>query len=100
MYSLDEVKKIDPEIARAIEDEVQRQNDHIELIASGGIQNGVEAAKAIRLGANLAGFAARLLPAAAKNTEAVTEELKIIMHQYRIAMFLSSGIQKTEKHAK
>ena len=34
MYSLDEVKKIDPEIARAIEDEVQRQNDHIELIAS------------------------------------------------------------------
>ena len=34
MYSLDEVKKIDPEIASAIEDEVQRQNDHIELIAS------------------------------------------------------------------
>ena len=34
MYSLDEVKKIDPEIARAIEDEVKRQNDHIELIAS------------------------------------------------------------------
>ncbi len=34
MYSLDEVKKIDPEIAQAIEDEMQRQNDHIELIAS------------------------------------------------------------------
>ena len=34
MYSLDEVKKIDPEIAQAIEDEQQRQNSHIELIAS------------------------------------------------------------------
>jgi glycine hydroxymethyltransferase len=34
MYSLDEVKKVDPEIAKAIEDEMQRQNDHIELIAS------------------------------------------------------------------
>ncbi len=34
MYSLDEVKKVDPEIAEAIEGEMQRQNDHIELIAS------------------------------------------------------------------
>lgn len=34
MYSLDEVKMIDPEIAQAIEDEQQRQNSHIELIAS------------------------------------------------------------------
>ncbi|MCH5255697.1 MAG: serine hydroxymethyltransferase [Lachnospiraceae bacterium] len=34
MYSLDEVKVIDPEIAQAIVDEQQRQNSHIELIAS------------------------------------------------------------------
>ncbi len=34
MYSLDEVKREDPEIAAAIEAEMQRQNDHIELIAS------------------------------------------------------------------
>ena len=34
MYSIEEVRKIDPEIAVAIEQEVQRQNDHIELIAS------------------------------------------------------------------
>lgn len=34
MYSLEEVKMIDPEIAQAIEDEQQRQNSHIELIAS------------------------------------------------------------------
>ena len=34
MYSLDEVKAFDPEIAQAIVDEQERQNSHIELIAS------------------------------------------------------------------
>lgn len=34
MYSLDEVKKTDSVIAQVIEDEVARQNAHIELIAS------------------------------------------------------------------
>ena len=34
MYTFDELKVADPEIAQAIEDEVARQNSHIELIAS------------------------------------------------------------------
>jgi glycine hydroxymethyltransferase len=34
MYSLDEVKKVDPEIASLLEAEVARQNSHLELIAS------------------------------------------------------------------
>ncbi len=34
MYSFDEIKKTDPEIAAAIAAEVSRQNSHIELIAS------------------------------------------------------------------
>ena len=34
MYSLDEVKKVDPEVAQAIIDEENRQNSHIELISS------------------------------------------------------------------
>ena len=34
MYSLDEVKQVDPEIADAIVAEQERQNSHIELIAS------------------------------------------------------------------
>lgn len=34
MYSLDEVRNVDPEIAQAIVDEHERQNSHIELIAS------------------------------------------------------------------
>lgn len=34
MYSFEEVKSFDPEIAQAISLEIQRQNEHIELIAS------------------------------------------------------------------
>lgn len=34
MYSLDEVRTVDPEVAQAIVDEQNRQNSHLELIAS------------------------------------------------------------------
>ena len=34
MYSFDEIKNVDPEVAQAILDEQARQNSHIELIAS------------------------------------------------------------------
>ena len=34
MYSLDEVRAVDPEVAEAIVKEQERQNSHIELIAS------------------------------------------------------------------
>ncbi|MBQ9029004.1 MAG: serine hydroxymethyltransferase [Lachnospiraceae bacterium] len=34
MYSIEELRMTDPEIAASIEKEIQRQNDHIELIAS------------------------------------------------------------------
>ena len=34
MYSLEDVRKTDPQIAEVIEEEIKRQNSHIELIAS------------------------------------------------------------------
>lgn len=34
MYSFDEIQKADPQIAQAIQNEINRQNSHIELIAS------------------------------------------------------------------
>ena len=37
MYSFDEVSKFDPEVAKAMTDEINRQNDNIELIASENI---------------------------------------------------------------
>ena len=45
MYSLDEVRNVDPEIANAIVEEQERQNSHIELIASENwVSNAVMAA--------------------------------------------------------
>ena len=77
--------------------QIHETHPEIRLIASGGIMNGVEAAKAILLGAELCGMAARLLPAAAKGTaETVCDELKCVMEQYKIAQFLSSGIERSE----
>ncbi len=50
MYSLDEVRNVDPEIAQAIIDEQNRQNSHIELIAS---ENWVSSAVMAAMGSPL-----------------------------------------------
>jgi isopentenyl-diphosphate Delta-isomerase len=57
------------------------------LIASGGIATGVEMAKCLALGANLAGMARPLLHAALESDEALEQQLDVILRQLRIAMF-------------
>ncbi|SEM96911.1 type 2 isopentenyl-diphosphate Delta-isomerase [Lihuaxuella thermophila] len=57
------------------------------LIASGGLKNGVDAAKAIALGADLAGFGRSLLPAAVSSAEEIARRLKQIELEMKIAMF-------------
>lgn len=50
MYSIEEVRRVDPEIAKLIEAETQRQNSHIELIAS---ENWVSKAVMAAMGSTL-----------------------------------------------
>lgn len=57
------------------------------LIASGGIRNGVDIAKAIALGADLAGIARPFLSAAEKSTEDVIELIRLYKSQCKVAMF-------------
>src|SRR5207244_8371226 len=57
------------------------------IVASGGIRNGVEVAKCLALGADLAGLASPLLKAAARSSEDAEPALEVIPRQRRIAMF-------------
>lgn len=70
---------------------VRQALPRVGLIASGGIRDGVDAAKAIRLGADLVGQAAGVLEAATRSTEAVIEHFEVVIRQLRIACFCTGS---------
>jgi isopentenyl-diphosphate Delta-isomerase len=61
------------------------------VVASGGIRTGLDVARAIALGASAAGTAAGLLRAAAAGVEETKRELATIVHELRVAMFLTGS---------
>jgi isopentenyl-diphosphate Delta-isomerase len=63
----------------------------IPLIASGGLRNGLDAAKAIALGADLAGLAMPFLAAANTSEAALHEVTEILMAELTTAMFCSGA---------
>jgi isopentenyl-diphosphate delta-isomerase len=71
--------------------EVRAALPNVKLIASGGIRDGVDAAKAIRLGADLVGQAASVLVGATLSTEAVIEHFDVLIRQLRIACFCTGS---------
>lgn len=63
----------------------------IHAIASGGVRTGIDAAKAIALGAELAGLARPLLKPAVKSGEAVKKTLTAIAEELKVSMFLTAS---------
>ncbi|TAJ43375.1 type 2 isopentenyl-diphosphate Delta-isomerase [Methanofollis fontis] len=61
------------------------------VIATGGVRSGIDTAKAIALGADLAGMALPLLPAAMESDKALERAVGAVLSELRSAMFLTGS---------
>jgi isopentenyl-diphosphate Delta-isomerase len=61
------------------------------VIASGGIRSGLDVARAIALGATAAGTAGGVLRAASTGPEETRTELETLVHELKVAMFLTGS---------
>ncbi|WP_263263404.1 type 2 isopentenyl-diphosphate Delta-isomerase [Pseudomonas sp. RIT-PI-S] len=80
--------------------EVRQRLPQMPLIASGGIRNGIDMAKAIALGADMVGQAAAVLRSATESPEAVIAHFEVALRQLRIACFCTGSANLAQlRHA-
>ena len=70
---------------------IRRVDSNIPLIASGGLRNGIEAAKAIALGADLAGLAFPFLQAASESASAIDELVELLIAELTTVLFCTGN---------
>ncbi|WP_066426915.1 type 2 isopentenyl-diphosphate Delta-isomerase [Anabaena sp. 4-3] len=75
---------------------IRASNLTIPLIASGGLSNGLDVAKAIALGADLAGLARPFLAAAVESEVAVEELVEILIAELETALFCTGNTTLSE----
>jgi len=75
------------------------QSVNIPVIASGGIRNGIDATKALALGASLASATYPFLQPVTKSSEDVKKALQLLVGEVRNAMFLvgADSLKKLQK---
>ena len=76
--------------------QIRQQYSDLPLIASGGLRNGMEAAKAIALGADLAGLAFPFLQAADESEAAVDELIELLIAELKTVLFCTGNANLTE----
>jgi isopentenyl-diphosphate delta-isomerase len=72
-------------------EEIHTKYPHFPLISSGGLRNGIDAAKSIALGAVMAGFAGPLLRAAVVSQEKLNLLLARIIDELKVVMFVTGA---------
>jgi isopentenyl-diphosphate delta-isomerase len=70
----------------------------VPLIASGGLRTGIDVAKCLALGADVATLAGVILRAADKGPERIAEQIEILHRQLKVAMFVSGATTVAELH--
>lgn len=70
------------------------------VIASGGIRNGIEVAKALALGADAAAAALPVLRAASRSVDDAVQALRLLVEELRTAMFLTGCRTPAELRAR
>ena len=76
--------------------QIRQQYPDLPLIASGGLRNGVEVAKAIALGADLAGLAFPFLQAASESEAAVDEAVELLIAEIKTVLFCTGNANLAE----
>jgi isopentenyl-diphosphate delta-isomerase len=61
------------------------------VVASGGVRTGLDVARAVALGASAAGTAGGMLRAAATDYAQTRKELEFLVHELKVAMFLTGS---------
>lgn len=77
-----------PTVASVVE---LRRNTSLQVVASGGIRNGLDAARAIALGATVVALGRPLVVAAQESAAAVEATLLRLISELRLAMFLTGS---------
>jgi isopentenyl-diphosphate delta-isomerase len=70
------------------------------LIATGGVRNGLDAAKALALGADLVGIGRAALAPAREGADAVVAELELMIEELRVACLLCGVVRPEELRAR
>jgi len=70
---------------------IRNEFSAIPIFASGGLKNGMDIAKSLALGANLAGMAGVFLKAAVVSTEHLIKKIKVMEKILRISMFVTGS---------
>ncbi len=75
--------------------QVRQQAPELPVFASGGLRDGIDAAKALALGATLTGIAGPFLKAASQSQAAVSALADEIINEMKIAMFACGAVNLT-----